>query len=239
MIAFPTLDGKVVAGPTAHDQDDKGDWRVRASAEQEIRERAARLLRRWAPSRSRATGAAPRGRGGANDVIAHSAALRGLVNVAAIRSTGLTASLGIAEYVSGLVGGATDSCAGPAASRPRRRAAGRRPWWARGRAPRGLRGGAGGVSAPAAARHRRGHDGRQGGPVRRSTARRVAPARRAVGVNHPQPGWVEKDRAEILEAVVETRRRGAARRARARRRVAGLDHQGESVLAWDARSGRR
>ena len=29
VLVFPTVDGKLVAGPTAHDQDDKHDWSVR------------------------------------------------------------------------------------------------------------------------------------------------------------------------------------------------------------------
>jgi glycerol-3-phosphate dehydrogenase len=40
-----------------------------------------------------------------NYLIGPSAACPGLVNVAAIRSTGLTASLGIAEYVTRIVAG--------------------------------------------------------------------------------------------------------------------------------------
>jgi glycerol-3-phosphate dehydrogenase len=49
-------------------------------------------------------GLRPAGRDGANYLIGPSAACPGLVNVAAIRSTGLSASLGIGEYVAGLVG---------------------------------------------------------------------------------------------------------------------------------------
>ena len=48
-------------------------------------------------------GLRPAGRDGANYAIGPSRACRGLINVAAIRSTGLTASLGIAEYVTALV----------------------------------------------------------------------------------------------------------------------------------------
>ena len=49
-------------------------------------------------------GLRPAGRG-VNYVIGASDACPGLVNVAAIRSTGLTASLGIAERVGAIVGG--------------------------------------------------------------------------------------------------------------------------------------
>ena len=68
--------------------------------------------------------------------------------------------------------------------------------------------------------------------------RLVAEARRAVAVSHPGPGLVEQSPQEILEAVVAT---VAAVLEQARGRTviaAGLDHQGESVLAWDAASGR-
>jgi glycerol-3-phosphate dehydrogenase len=48
-------------------------------------------------------GLRPAGRGGVNYLIGPSAVAPGLVNVAAIRSTGLSASLGIAEYVCEIV----------------------------------------------------------------------------------------------------------------------------------------
>jgi glycerol kinase len=65
----------------------------------------------------------------------------------------------------------------------------------------------------------------------------VAQARREVAVSHPQPGWVEQDPEQILAAVVDAV--SEALEAAGGRDVlaAGLDHQGESVLAWDAVSG--
>ncbi len=41
VLVFPTLDGKVAAGPTAHDQEDRGDWSVRPEAAREILPKAA------------------------------------------------------------------------------------------------------------------------------------------------------------------------------------------------------
>ena len=67
--------------------------------------------------------------------------------------------------------------------------------------------------------------------------RPVAEARREKQLSYPQPGWVEQDPDEVLRAVV-----GAVGEllASATEPVAacGLDHQGESVLAWDAEDGR-
>ena len=66
----------------------------------------------------------------------------------------------------------------------------------------------------------------------------VAEARRAVPVTHPQPGWVEQDPELILNAVVEAVAEVLERADGREVLAAGLDHQGESVLAWDAHSGR-
>jgi glycerol kinase len=66
--------------------------------------------------------------------------------------------------------------------------------------------------------------------------RPVAEARRDKVNRHPQPGWVEQDGNEVLAAVVEAV--GELLADAAGEVVAcGLDHQGESVLAWDAESG--
>jgi glycerol kinase len=66
----------------------------------------------------------------------------------------------------------------------------------------------------------------------------VAEARRAVPVAHPRPGWVEQDPELILEAVVDAVAEVLERAAGREVLGAGLDHQGESVLAWDAGSTR-
>jgi glycerol-3-phosphate dehydrogenase len=104
VLVFPTIDGKIVAGPTAHDQEDKDDWSVRAEARDEVLAKAVAML----PSLEGAepvfayAGLRPAGRG-VNYVIGPSTACPGLINVAAIRSTGLSASLGIGEYVARLL----------------------------------------------------------------------------------------------------------------------------------------
>ena len=61
-------------------------------------------------------------------------------------------------------------------------------------------------------------------------------ARRRKVSRHPHPGWVEQDPIEILDSVVDA---VAELLADAPGEVVGcgLDHQGESVLAWDAATG--
>ncbi|MEK6278190.1 MAG: FAD-dependent oxidoreductase [Actinomycetota bacterium] len=105
VLVFPTIDGKVVAGPTAVNGTDKGDWSVRPEALDEVLPKAAQLLPALEGAEPIASyaGLRPAGRG-VNYLIGPSGACPGLVNVAAIRSTGLTASLGIAEHVTGIVG---------------------------------------------------------------------------------------------------------------------------------------
>jgi glycerol kinase len=68
--------------------------------------------------------------------------------------------------------------------------------------------------------------------------RAVAEARRLVPVTHPHPGWVEQDPELILAAMVEAVAEVLQQTGGRQIVAAGLDHQGESVLAWDARSGR-
>ncbi|MBD0281623.1 MAG: glycerol kinase [Thermoleophilaceae bacterium] len=65
--------------------------------------------------------------------------------------------------------------------------------------------------------------------------RPLAETRREKALAHPRPGWVEQDPDDVLTTVVDAIAevlRGADGEV-----VCGLDHQGESVLAWDADSG--
>jgi len=132
VLVFPTIDGKVIAGPTAHDQDDKDDWSVRPDAWAEVMDKVVRAyppLEGAEPIASYA-GLRPAGRG-CNYVIAPSASLPEMVNVAAIRSTGLSASLGIGEHVTGLLEAAGLGLGAERALAPGLREAGRGPWWRR------------------------------------------------------------------------------------------------------------
>ncbi len=66
--------------------------------------------------------------------------------------------------------------------------------------------------------------------------RPVREARRDKVNRHPQPGWVEQDGEEVLAAVVEAVAEVLGD-APGEVVACGLDHQGESVLVWDAESG--
>ncbi len=68
--------------------------------------------------------------------------------------------------------------------------------------------------------------------------RAIAESRRPVTVTHPQPGWVEQDPQLVLQAVVDAVAEVLEHTGGREVLAAGLDHQGESVLAWDADSGR-
>jgi glycerol-3-phosphate dehydrogenase len=105
VLVFPTVDGMVIAGPTAVDSEDKHDRTVRAGALEEVMAKA-RIM--WPPLEGAEpiasyAGLRPAGRDGANYLIGRSRACHRLVNVAAIRSTGLTASLAIGEHVAALL----------------------------------------------------------------------------------------------------------------------------------------
>lgn len=133
VLVFPTLDGRVVAGPTAVDGTDKSDWSVRPEAAQEVLSTAVAALpalEGLTPVGSYA-GLRPAGRG-VNYVIGPSVACPRLVNVAAVRSTGLTASLGIGAHVTELLAaqGVEVGPEQPPSAPPSREQDGE-PWWQR------------------------------------------------------------------------------------------------------------
>jgi glycerol-3-phosphate dehydrogenase len=132
VLVFPTIDGKIIAGPTAVDLEDKSDWSVRPEARQEIVSKAAALYPPLADAEPvfAYAGLGPAGRG-ANYVICSSAACPRLVHAAAIRSTGLSASLGIAEHVTEIVGSLGAPLTPEAPLRGGPPSAGDGPWWRR------------------------------------------------------------------------------------------------------------
>jgi glycerol-3-phosphate dehydrogenase len=133
VLVFPTIQGEIIAGPTAREREDKCDWSVEADAPELIMARATRMY----PALERATpigayaGLRPAGRG-VNYVIEPSRALPALIHVAAIRSTGLSASLGIGEHVASLLAERAGIELGPVRRLP---APSQRPsalsWWER------------------------------------------------------------------------------------------------------------
>lgn len=132
VLVFPTIDGKIVAGPTAVDLEDKRDWSVRPAAREEVLAKAAALYPPLADAEPlfAYAGLRPAGRG-VNYVIGPARSCPRVVNVAAIRSTGLTASLGIAERVTEIVG-SLDVPLGPVAPLRGGPIARRgEPWWRR------------------------------------------------------------------------------------------------------------
>ncbi len=132
VLVFPTTDGKIVAGPTAHDQQDKRDWSVRQGALAEVRAGATRLLPELEQLEPLASYAGLRPAGdGVNYVIERSPACPRLVHAAAIRSTGLTSSPAVAERVRALVAeiGIEMEEEQPLEPGERVRSAG--PWWRR------------------------------------------------------------------------------------------------------------
>ena len=132
IIVFPTLDGHVVAGPTAIDLLDKDDWAVRPDAHAEILETAASqypALKGLQPVASYA-GLRPAGRD-TNYVIGSSKTTQRLINVAAIRSTGLSASLGIGAYVADLLPALGIELGEQLIPTPAKPIAPKQPWWQR------------------------------------------------------------------------------------------------------------
>jgi glycerol-3-phosphate dehydrogenase len=132
VIVFPTVDGKVIAGPTAHDQEDKSDWTVRDEAFAEVMPKAIQMLPalEGAEPISSHAGLRPAGRD-SNYVIGRSRACDRLINVAAIRSTGLSASLGIAEHVVSLLERAGIELGGERELRAEPVRPASLPWWQR------------------------------------------------------------------------------------------------------------
>jgi glycerol-3-phosphate dehydrogenase len=132
VLVFPTVDGKVIAGPTAVDQEDKLDWSVRPEARDEVLPKAVAMhppLDGAEPIASYA-GLRPAGRG-VNYLIGPSSVAPSLVNVAAIRSTGMTASLGIAERVCEIVQGMGVALGAEEPLRPGPVIETVGPWWRR------------------------------------------------------------------------------------------------------------
>ncbi len=106
LLIFPTLDGQLAAGPTARDQTDKDDWSVSDEGEAQVRAKLAERMPELADAQpvARYAGLRPAGVGVQLRDRPLASRAPGSSNAAAIRSTGLTAALGIAERLCALVG---------------------------------------------------------------------------------------------------------------------------------------
>jgi glycerol-3-phosphate dehydrogenase len=100
VLVFPTVDGRIVAGPTARERVDKDDWSIEPDARELILGSACAAYPPLADCRQIGayTGLRPAGRE-RNYAIERSRTLPGLIHVAAIRSTGLSSSLAVGEHV--------------------------------------------------------------------------------------------------------------------------------------------
>jgi glycerol-3-phosphate dehydrogenase len=134
VLVFPTLDRRaVIAGPSARERLDKRDRSVEADAAELILGKARRMYPALDGLEPIAAYAGLRTAGrDANYVIERSRTLPALVHVAAIRSTGVSASLGIGEHVVAMLaeGGAISPGAVRALPTPALYVGGDR-WWER------------------------------------------------------------------------------------------------------------
>jgi glycerol-3-phosphate dehydrogenase len=100
VLLFPTIAGELVAGPTAREREDKEDWSVEPDAAQTILERLGDSYPPLAEAKQIGLYAGLRPAGaGFNYLIDFSTRMPRMLHVAAIRSTGLSASLGIGAHV--------------------------------------------------------------------------------------------------------------------------------------------
>ena len=103
IVLCPTIFGNVLVGPTAEDQDDRQHASVDTDTLRKLLAEAARIVPALADEPVTATFAGLRPATERRDYIVEALPTEAWLTVAGIRSTGLTAALGIAEHVTGLV----------------------------------------------------------------------------------------------------------------------------------------
>jgi glycerol-3-phosphate dehydrogenase len=103
VVLCPTIFGNVIVGPTAEDQDDRERATVESGTLRTLLAEAARMVPALAEEPVTATFAGLRPATERRDYIIEALPAQGWITVAGIRSTGLTAALGIAQHVEGLV----------------------------------------------------------------------------------------------------------------------------------------
>ncbi|MFJ7625129.1 NAD(P)/FAD-dependent oxidoreductase [Streptomyces sp. NPDC097595] len=106
VLVAPTVFGNVLLGPTAEDLDDKDATESTAEGLALLREKGRRILPRLLDEEVTAVYAGLRAATGQEDYRITAHPDRALITVGGIRSTGLTASMAIAEYVVSLLPGA-------------------------------------------------------------------------------------------------------------------------------------
>jgi glycerol-3-phosphate dehydrogenase len=134
VLVLPTLDRRaVIAGPTAREREDKRDRSVEADAAELILAKARRMYPALEGLEPIAAYAGLRTAGrDANYVIERSRTLAALVHVAAIRSTGLSASLAIGEHVVAMLAEGGAISPGPVRALPTpEQFVGNDRWWER------------------------------------------------------------------------------------------------------------
>ena len=104
VVLCPTIFGNVIVGPTAEDQEDRERAAVETGTLRLLLAEAARMVPALAEEPITATFAGLRPATERRDYIIEALPAQGWITVAGIRSTGLTAALGIAQHVEGLVG---------------------------------------------------------------------------------------------------------------------------------------
>jgi glycerol-3-phosphate dehydrogenase len=104
VLVAPTVYGNVLLGPTAQDIDDRADTATTAGGLASLTAAGRRILPRLPDEEVTATYAGLRAATEHRDYQIRVDATRGYACAAGIRSTGLSASLGIAEHVVGLMG---------------------------------------------------------------------------------------------------------------------------------------
>jgi glycerol-3-phosphate dehydrogenase len=103
VVLCPTIFGNVIVGPTAEDQEDRERATVETDTLRSLLAEAALMVPALAGEPVTATFAGLRPATERRDYIIEALPARRWITVAGIRSTGLTAALGIAQYVEGLV----------------------------------------------------------------------------------------------------------------------------------------
>ncbi len=136
VLVFPTLYGYLCAGPSAVDQEAKDDWRPHERELMMVREQAAALVPALRALRPIDAWAGLRPAGYPRSyVVEWSRRVPALLHVAAIRSTGLSACLGLSRHALDLLGvrglERGDSPAGRMGAPPPTFDDPPRPWWQR------------------------------------------------------------------------------------------------------------